>query len=851
MPGSGIKESWPIVNSGVFNNPSEALTPNNPDSLYCRPVIPVTLSLMAGIILGEGLPGLTVPILLILLPAGVRLGLQMRRAQPARWSPLLVCLAAGYLAMLPWVSPAHGPGHLVDYLDSGYWRISGSVVDSPVARFDRTHFVLEVNTLAREDVEHPVRGRIRVTVMGEAALSPGDQVIFPASIRAFTNFKNPGAFDYRRHMAFEGIQGSAWVQAPKLQRIGSRTRSAATRLIHGARMRLARMIDAAGDESAGQEKAVLKALVFGERSGIDDALRERFNRAGVGHLLAISGLHVGIVATVTFGSLCWILSFFQPLLWRGWSRQWAAAATLVPVLAYGVLAGMSPSTQRAETMVAVFLAAIMLGRSHDILNTLAVAALLILAFFPPALFSISFQLSFAAVLAIVVGLEKIGASREAQAVRSPARRAGRWLAGFMLVSVLAIAGTTPVVLFHFNQTSLVGIAANLLLVPLVGFVVVPAGLISAFAAMWVEPAAGPGFWLSLKLLHLALMMVDFFAGLSFAAAKTVTPSLPEIVLYYLAAWALLNLRKTTVAPWILAAALAMAAGDGLYWSYQRFWHRDLKVTAIDVGQGTSTLMELPGGDIFLIDGGGFSDNRLFDMGQRVVAPLLWRKKIATVDILVLSHPDTDHLNGLIFIARHFNVRELWTNGDAHATRGYEELMAVCRTRHIFVRRLDADTEPAMAGPVRLVVLSPPAGVLGHVDGMDQDSRNNASLVIKATFGKTAFLLTGDILARAENTLVQRRGGDLASTVLFAPHHGSRSSSSDGLVASVKPEVVVISAGAGNRFGFPHPEVTDRYRGAGCRIFYTGTHGAISMRSDGQTVHLRTFAGKKETSLSPW
>jgi competence protein ComEC len=235
----------------------------------------------------------------------------------------------------------------------------------------------------------------------------------------------------------------------------------------------------------------------------------------------------------------------------------------------------------------------------------------------------------------------------------------------------------------------------------------------------------------------------------------------------------------------------------------------------------------------------------------VVAPLLWRKKIATVDILVLSHPDTDHLNGLIFIARHFNVRELWTNGDAHATRGYEELMAVCRTRHIFVRRLDADTEPAMAGPVRLVVLSPPAGVLGHVDGMDQDSRNNASLVIKATFGKTAFLLTGDILAQAENTLVQRRGGDLASTVLFAPHHGSRSSSSDGLVASVKPEVVVISAGAGNRFGFPHPEVTDRYRGAGCRIFYTGTHGAISMRSDGQTVHLRTFAGKKETSLSPW
>jgi len=597
------------------------------------------------------------------------------------------------------------------------------------------------------------------------------------------------------------------------------------------------MIDAAGSEAAVDEKAVLKALVFGNRSGIDNMLRERFNRSGVGHLLAISGLHVGIVATVAFAFFRWIFSWFPPLLWRGWGRPWAAAATMVPVLIYGVLAGMSPSTQRAVIMVAVFLAALILGRTQDITNTLAVAALVILALFPPALFSVSFQLSFAAVLAIVYGFEKIGVNQKS--ADSQANRAGRRLITFILVSALAIAGTTPVVLFYFNQTSMVGIAANLFLVPLVGFVVVPLGLVSATVSFFVEPAAAPGFGLSIKILHLALMGVDFFSGLSFAAVKTVTPSLLEIFLYYLTGWSLLNLRNKSFATWLLSAALVVAAGDGIYWSYQRFWHRDLKVTAIDVGQGGCTLMELPGGGVLLVDGGGFSDNRLFDMGQRVVAPVLWRKKVATVDILVLSHPNADHLNGLIYIAQHFNVTELWINCDSKTTKGYGALMAACRAKNIAVRRVDADTGSTVIGAVTLAVLHPPAGSFSQPGDIDQGYRNNGSLVVKATLGETAFLLTGDIEARAESQLVQRAGGDLASTVLFAPHHGSRTSSSAALVAAVRPEVVVISAGSGNHFGFPHDEVTDRYRAAGCRILSTGTHGAISMRSDGKSVHVRS------------
>ena len=801
---------------------------------FDRPVIPLVLALMAGIIIAEARPGSHIAVLALLMVASIRMVHCLYRRRSSVWAPLIAALAAGYLSLMPWIAPRYGPSHVTRFLDSGRWQIRARVVDQPVYRLGRTRCIAAVQRLSREKHSYRVSGRIRLTVMGNAALMPGDRVAFTAPLRAFHNFRNPGGFDYCRYMAFQRIHGSAWVRLDKLS-IDSRSRSPSMgRLVQDARRQLARMIDASGDPGKADEQSVLKALVVGDRSGIDDDLRQRFNRAGVGHLLAISGLHVGIVATLAFGLFRWLFSFIPALLWRGWGRAWAAGATLFPVLVYGLLAGMSPSTQRAVIMVAVFLFSLMLGRSRDTLNTLAVAALVILIVFPPSLFSISFQLSFAAVLAIVVGMQQLGLGRDPG--EHWARKTARWLIGSVLVSVLAVAGTTPVVLYHFNQTSLVGVAANVLLIPLVGFVVVPMGLLCAMMSFLLEPLAMLGFQVVLAIVHTAMMIINALSAFPFAALYTVSPSVLEIGVYYAAGWALLNWRRISIAPWILAMAMIIAVGDGLYWTYQRFWHRDFRVTAIDVGQGTSTLMQFPGGSVMLMDGGGFSDNRIFDMGQRVVAPLLWRWKIARVDILALSHPNADHLNGLIFIARHFHIRELWINGDVNTTWGYKALMDVCQEEGIAVRILDTRTRDRTVGGVTLSVLHPPPGYAVKVGADQQERRNSASLVIHARFEKTAFLLTGDITAEAENAMVQREGTRLASTVLFAPHHGSRTSSSASLIAAVQPQTVVISAGVNNRFGFPHTEVLDRYRGAGCRIWCTCTHGAIILSSDGNQVY---------------
>ncbi|GAB6905875.1 DNA internalization-related competence protein ComEC/Rec2 [Desulfosarcina cetonica] len=808
-----------------------------PAAPYGRPAVPVILALMAGILLGVHLPMVPTAALAALLPMLAWMIIRLRRFQPSRWSPLGAVLLSGYLSMAPWLAPIDRPDHVTHYLDSGYWRIQATVTEAASVRFGRTRTIVAVHALSRGKAIHAVHGRIRLTIMGTVPLAPGDRIRFPAKLRAFRNFRNPGGFDYRRYMAFEGIHGSAWVPADKLFREAGRTASPAGRLRAAACRYLGRLIDTAAAGAPPEAGAVLKALVFGDRTAIDEDLRERFNRSGVGHLLAISGLHVGIVASVAFFGLGWLFTRFPALLWRGWSRRWAAVGTLVPVLAYGVLAGMTPSTQRAVIMVGLFLTAVVIGRRHDILNTLALAALIILIIFPPSIFTISFQLSFAAVLSIAYGFRKI------VPVRAPAgtwrQRTVRWLTDFLLVSALAVAGTTPIVLAHFNQTSLVGLAANLVLVPLIGFVAVPAGLLSAVLAAISEPLAILGFGLAINVLQLGLMGVEWFAGLAFAAVKTVTPSFVEMALYYIAGWTLLNLRQWRAAPWVLAGVLVLGIVDGGYWAFVRYWHGDLRVMAIDVGQGSATLLEMPGGRVMLVDGGGFADHRLFDMGRRVIAPLLWRKKIARVDTLVLSHPNADHLNGLIYIARHFKVRELWTNGDVNTTLGYETLMAACREHDIRVRRMDASADAVMVGGVRLAILNPPAGFFASPDDLDQADRNGASLVLKATFGAVGFLIPGDISGAAEQAMVRRTApADLRSTVIFAPHHGSRTSSSKALVDAVDPQLVVISAGAGNRYGFPHPEVMNRYGRAGCRPLCTCNQGAVIMRSDGGTLNVQ-------------
>lgn len=863
------------------------------DRIYFRPLIPLLMSLMVGILLGSRIPGFTIGIgLLTAIWGGVCL-LGIFRGRPSRFLPILLFVFLGYLSIQPWLSPRIPAHHIKHYTGTQRWEILGQIASPPRQIKHRTRFEVQVASLGADRHTRAVTGLLRLTVAGEGPeYSIGDKIQFKSRMRSITNFKNPGGFDYQRYLAFKGIYATAYVSSERLRILENSQPGVIDQLLKRVRGKFAGLVEKTGSPEV---QGVLKALVIGDRTGISETIRQVFNRAGVAHLLAISGLHIGIVATVAFGFFHWLMGWVTPLLWRAWTRKAAALLSLLPVIGYGVIAGLSPSTQRAVLMVSVFLLTFLLTREQDSTNTLALAALVILVVDPPALFSVSFQLSFVTVFTIIYGfvaLRGLGFLQTGPDTGGWSRRLALGLVTFFLVSLLAIGGSLPLAAFYFNQISLVGLVANFLVVPLIGFITVPLGLAGLFISLLSTTLATWLLGAAAVVLAGALDIVRFFSELPFAAIKTVTPGLPEIVCYYLLGWAVLDMLRARVdaghdpqsggtalrnrndgpaedpppmkklksveifgysirsgVRWlaftklsriIAAAALLALAVDVGYWLYQRYWHPDLRVTVIDVGDGNAALLEIPGGTTIMVDGGGFSDNTAFDVGARIIAPFLWQKKIKTIDLLILSHPNSDHLNGLIFLADHFNVKALWTNDEPRDTAGFHQLMDMCSRRMIFLPEYSHLARDHLFSGVRLDVLYPPRDFMDLKEAEKWRTVNNNSLVLKVSYGDISFLFPGDIMAAAEKELVGLADGRLASTVLIAPHHGSRSSSSQLFIEEVNPEVVVVSCARSSRFMFPHPEVIQRYTQMGIAVYRTDLDGAVRLATNGQVVEVRPF-----------
>jgi competence protein ComEC len=850
-------------------------------SAYARPVIPLTLSLIAGIAVGSEWPGEKGFALAVIGGSGAAIARCLARRRPAAFFPLILFVALGYLSMQPYAIPRFPPDHVSRFLDTGPWEITGVVDGRPTEYESRTRFAMMAECLASGSESHRVSGLLRVTVTGPGAgVGHGDRIAFRSRIRPIRSFNNPGGFDLARHMHLQGVWGSAFTDVGQLVRLAPPDGGPA-RFVDAARMAVARRVDAAVPFP---EAAVLKALVIGDQAEIPPDVQQAFRRTGTTHILAISGMNFGIVASAAFVVFRWLLGFIHPILLTGWARKGAALLTLVPVGLYAFLAGMSPSTQRALIMVTVFLLTFLIEREHDLMNTLAVAALSILVVNPPSLTSVSFQLSFAAVFVILYGFAQIPRREEAAQPVAPgaAARLKRSVELFFLVSVFATAGTLPLILYYFNTLSFISLLANCVAVPLMGYVAVLAGLIGAFLVPFSDSAAILCFKLGGVVLSASIAAVKQMSDLPFAAAKTVSPSILEMVLFYASAWSVIRLvqfwrgqagppapggtvglpsrpprpqqirqafRKggalaasgARAAAALLVLCLAAGCADAGYWLYQRFWHRDLRMTLLDVGQGSAALLELPGGRTVLVDGGGFADNSAFDVGAAVVAPFLWRNKIATVDTLILTHPDSDHLNGLVFIAENFNVGALWENGEPWSTPGYQALMRAVSEHGIPRPRFAELARESTVNGVRLEVLYPPADFLARreTERFRRDENNN-SLVTRFSFGEVSILLPGDIMRPAEKELVAMAGDRLKSRVLVAPHHGSRTSSSEEFVSAVAPQAVLISCADRPGSGIPHAQTLERYAARGAQIYRTDRNGAIRLTTDGARLVIEPF-----------
>lgn len=721
--------------------------------------------------------------------------------------------------------PALGPDH-VQRFGAGRAFARGRVVERPVQRPTSTRLLVELTAARRGSAWQPITGRVWVTVRHAThRWQPGDTLEGLLALRQPRNFGNPGEFDYEGYLARRGVYVTAfaaadrdWQRTPARLGVFDRWRDAVVE-------RIARTLDPPA-------AAIVGALLVGRAIAIPDALRERFARAGVSHVLAISGLHVGLVASAAFLAWRWLLARSEWLLIEASVPKLALLGSVVPVAGYAAIAGDNLATLRAEAMGGLLIAAVLLDRPRDWLASITAAAAAINAARPGAFLEISFQLSFVAVGSIVLGLRRLrpwwDAWEEERLIRlrGGAWRWLRWLVLSEAVTLSAMAGTAPLTAWHFNQISLIALVANPLVVPLLG-VCVGVGLLATATVPIAPSLAGGLFVLAGIGADLVDLVVRACAALPGASVQVVTPSWVELVAIYGALAALLmpaGARRRA----LLVTCVVVLTGDVAYWTLRRTAASDLTVTFVSVGHGDCAVAELPGGRVVVVDGGGLSGH--FDVGRQVVAPLLWRRKIRRIDLLVLTHPDFDHYGGLTFLAGAFSPRELWWNGDVGRGPRFAALQQAVRDSGAVVRVVGRGIERTVGG-VAVRVLHP---------GSEHASENDRSLTLQLRYGPTTVLLPGDVEAAGERALVYAAGPTLRSTVLKVPHHGSRTSSTAALLDAVAPRFAVLSAGAANRYGLPHPEVVAAYEQRGIALFRTDRDGAVALRigADG-TIAVRT------------
>ncbi len=670
----------------------------------------------------------------------------------------------------------------------------------------------------------PATGTLALAVVnGWPDFGPGETIACQARLRSLRGTRNPGLPDPVLALRALGIDALAGVAtAGAIRRIAEPSGVGPRRAAYLARRALRAAIER---DVGGEAGAFLKTAVLGDRRGVAPEVEEGFRAAGATHVLSVSGLHLAAVAALFFlivraaaGRIPRLPLYLDP-------RAIAAAASLPAIAFFTLLTGEAVATERSALMLAIGMGAFLVGRPASAGPTIAAAALILLCARPLQIFDISLQLSVASVTGIALLSRRLG-PREAP-VDGIGPRALRWLWRFGAATVAATAATGPLVAHCFGEVAPLAPVGNLALVPLVELVVVPAGLAGATAAAIWAPLGRLPLGLAAAAARLALAIAAAFRAHAPLWVCRSPNTLETFALtaaggLALAALAARAERRRLVAVAALVCAIVAVSSLAIR-DLRRRTSRALTVTFLDVGQGDSAVVELPGGAVLLIDGGGTRDGQ-FDTGARIVEPFLRARGIGHLEIVALSHPHPDHLNGLLRVLDRFEVGAFWSSGDDGRNPEYRRLIELADRRRI--------PRPGIVtvalGGARVEPLGP--FIDGHIGAPEGLSVNDASLVLRIAYAGRALLFPGDLEADGEGELVGRRalGQTVAADILKVPHHGSRTSSSDELLDAVGPQLAVISLGWHNQFHFPAPEVLARYAASGARVLRTDHDGAVTV-----------------------
>jgi len=649
--------------------------------------------------------------------------------------------------------------------------LEGQVLNKPVEKLTyykakESQFLLGVKALRENNNWSPASGILPVNVFNPPLnFRYGDEVILEGKLYLPKPATNPGQFDYKEFLERKKQFYILKVKEDDFSKItGRRWANPISLSAYKAGENIERLVD---KYIPSREGSVLNAILLGERRGIPDDINDNFINTGTVHILSISGLHVGLLAFI-------FMLLFKIL------RLPFNISTLIMVsllVFYSTMTENSPPVVRAAIMISVYLFGRVLRREHDLLNSLAFSALVILFFNPQDLFDIGFQLSFLTMGSIVYFPPKIY-----EMLKIPPERKNYFLDA-VIISFSAWLGSAPFIARYFNICSPVTLIANILVVPWMFFVLavsvafIALGSASSLLALIFSEAAG----LSAAIL---INMVSIFPKIPFSYFRVKSPPWVFIIGFYIFLFLFFNRAYFKIrAKYFLIAALVffnVFVWRGVFFGENRV----LRISFLDVGKGESIFLEFPKGGTALIDGGeGLGVN----MGRLVVSRFLGSRGINKIDLVVATHPHTDHIGGLVTVLKNFKVGAFIDNGDSGTNPLHEECLGLIKQKKIKRITVRQGDRISGFGKYEFLVLSPPA--------RGNNNLNNNSLVLKLKSGDFSVLFSGDIEEGAARNLLLSEPGQLPSTILKVPHHGgSLGEAGAGFIENVSPRIAVVSSG---------------------------------------------------------
>ncbi len=732
----------------------------------------------------------------------------LRLSRAATILSVLVVISSGFvLSVVQNSQLLSGIEKLISISDWEEVTLKGSVVNKSKNSSGDTRLDLAVSKVELKSGLISNTGfKARILWDVKEAVDLGNVISAKGTIIPISEPRNPSVFNYKKFLASRNIHTQIRIDSVLSNSANNSTLSWIT-----VRKKALSIIDS---NFNGDTAPTAKALLLGYKNELETTTRQAFARTGLSHIMAVSGLHVGLVVAPF-----WIII---PFFWTKKHGTKIGLIILVSVLFfYAGITGFSSSVVRASVMAILLTYGKLFSKRSDSINLMGVAAFIILLFDPNQLFEIGFQLSFSAVLIILLILPVIQNS-------IPYWVRIKWYGTPVMVVIISLVvqlGLYPLQAYYFGEVSIISPLANALFVPLLGLIV-PLSLLSLIISS-VAPSIGFFFnYPSVLFLNVLHEFVDYSSALSWVWINAEKPSLLVFPFWVLLVLAIGSWRNPAI-KWKMVAGMlvlfVLVQSEGLK---ERLSPETLLVTVFDVGQGDASLIRTPLGKHILIDTGTWSPQT--NSGSQLLLPYFKQNNIKKLDAVILSHPHADHIGGILELLSEIEIDTIYNSGYKYDSRLYHSYISLAAEKETPVVSLTAGDQIIIDPTILILALGPEGEVFNN-------DPNQHSVVLNVIYGKNKFLFTGDAGENQEHRLVQNYDVLLDTDFLKVGHHGSRTSSESFFLNEVSPEISVVSLANKNRFNHPHQEAVLRLSSSGSKIYFTGRDRALVFESNGKII----------------